>query len=293
MKSNIRTKEEIRKFISRELSDIYPPGEIGSLTRIIVRTVFGQEWLPFITDKPGIISSEEQKMIMDIVTRLRSGMPIQYITGETEFSGCRIRVNKDVLIPRQETEELVEMIIRENRELKGRIIDIGTGTGCIAVALAKKLAGCKVYALDISEKAVETARINAEINDAGVEFITGDIFSMKFTGLEPFNIIVSNPPYVRESEKAGMHINVTGYEPHSALFVPDENPLLFYERIMSVSNQLLVPSGRVYFEINEAMGEEIKILAGKYGFDCIEIIKDMNGKERFMKGVYNGRQQSF
>jgi release factor glutamine methyltransferase len=288
VKSNIRTKEEIRKFISRELSDIYPPGEIGSLTRIIVRTVFGQEWLPFITDKPGIISAEEDKMIMDIVTRLKSGMPIQYITGETEFSGCRIKVNENVLIPRQETEELVEMIIRENRELKGRIIDIGTGSGCIAVALAKKLAGCKVYAVDISEKAVETARINAEINDARVEFITGDIFSMKFTGPEPFNIIVSNPPYVRESEKAGMHINVTGYEPHGALFVPDENPLLFYERIISVSNQLLAPAGRIYLEINEAMGEEMIKLAGKYGFECIEIIKDLNGKERFMKGIYNG-----
>ena len=235
------------------------------------------------------IAAADAERIESILKRLKTGEPVQYILGHTEFFGLPFNVNPSVLIPRPETEELVEWILDSWRLAVGgwhkpyNILDIGTGSGCIAISLKKNL-NAEVSAIDISAGALNTAKENAELNDVEVNFILADILNLKSEiGSSKFEIIVSNPPYVTLEDKKQMHINVNDFEPHNALFVPQEDPLIFYKAIADFAAKRLENGGLLFFEINENYGEEIiELLNGKQ-FNNIELRKDMSGKYRMAK----------
>ncbi|GHT08548.1 release factor glutamine methyltransferase [Bacteroidia bacterium] len=245
-----------------------------------------------LRDKDTQLSANEVAEIEKIVGELKKNRPIQYILGETEFYGLKLAVDENVLIPRPETEELVDLILqgRKERGAGSRILDIATGSGCIAIALAKKMPDAAVYALDISEKALEVARQNAATNHVNVHFFQQDVLSSApYTPhLTPcsFDTIVSNPPYIPLSEKGDMHANVLDYEPHEALFVPENEPLLFYERIADISRNLFCPYGQLFFEINARFGEEIVQMLCEKGYSDIQIIQDISKQNRFIQALW-------
>lgn len=284
MSANLLTIRDIRSRIAGELLRLYEKPEADSLAGIIVRTITGHTGLHQIMNHDASVSTEEAAKMTELCNELMTGKPLQYILGETEFYNCRIKVTPDVLIPRPETEELTDLIIKCNHSYGGAIIDFGTGSGCIAVALAANLKEARVTATDLSLAALNVAMENALINNTIVDFRQDDILNPS-CGLPTAGIIVSNPPYVRYSEKKLMHLNVLGFEPHQALFVPDDDPLLFYRALLNIANEILLPGGRVYFEINEAFGKEMADLLGSFGYSGIEIIKDLNGKDRFATGL--------
>lgn len=229
---------------------------------------------------------------------LKNHEPIQYIIGQTEFYGLPFYVNENTLIPRPETEELVELILSNtntNSQLENvegnnqfNILDIGTGTGCIAISLGKQLPNASVSALDVSAKALEIANKNAQLNQVDINFIENDILKIcnfELDSATKFDIIVSNPPYVRQLEKQQMQDNVLNHEPHLALFVEDENPLIFYRAITQFATKNLKPNGELYFEINEYLGKEMIALLEAFGFKNIQLKKDLFGKDRMICGV--------
>lgn len=220
----------------------------------------------------------------NVVVELKNQKPIQYILGETEFYGLSFLVNENTLIPRPETEELVDLIIVESRKSKFEsvtVLDIGTGSGCIAISLAKNLTDAKVFAIDVSEKALEIARKNAELNKAEVHFIQKNI--LETDDLEQqFDIIVSNPPYVRMLEKAEINTNVLDYEPHLALFVDDNDALLFYRKIAQLAKKNLKQNGKLYFEINQYLGKETVELLQQLDFKDVCLIKDIYENDRMI-----------
>lgn len=278
--------QDILQNIRKSLSGFYPDNEISGLVRLLIEHVTKSSMPALLSDKNTKITSEEVLKIDKIVERLQRFEPIQYILGETEFYGLPFTVNQDVLIPRPETEELVELILNENKESKPRILDIGTGSGCIAVSLQKLLPNASVKGWDISEKALAVAALNSKSNSVNVTFNQVDILSDYPTD-QYFDIIVSNPPYVLDSEKTDMHANILDYEPHTALFVADNDPLLFYNRIADVAIQLLTDGGKLYFEINRAKGQEtIKMLEYK-NFSEIRLIKDISGNDRMARAEFH------
>jgi release factor glutamine methyltransferase len=285
MSVNIRTIKDIRPYLASEIREIFNEHEISALTNLIIMTVIGISRLHQIYNNDHPITSLQSEKIIDICRELKTGKPIQYILGETTFYDCPIKVNSSTLIPRPETEELVDLIIKENQGYTGKIIDIGTGSGCIAIALAANIPGANVTGIDISDSALQVAIENGELNKVVVSFISGDIFSYEFA--EKAGIIVSNPPYVRDSEKQFMKLNVLGFEPHTALFVSDSDPLVFYRAILDFAKNSLIKGGRLYFEINEAMGNNMIQLLEKYFYTDIHVIRDLNGKERIIKGIKN------
>jgi release factor glutamine methyltransferase len=285
---NIQTIKEIRIFISGELEGIYEEPEVNALSNIIIQNVFGFTKLHQLYMSEPLITSEQTHRIIETTNELKSGKPIQYILGETFFYDCKIKLNNSTLIPRPETEELVHLIINENKGYNGHIIDFGTGSGCIAIALAVNIPGSKVTGIDISEEAVRIAHENALLNNATVCFLSGDIFNFAEAGLMKAGIIVSNPPYVRNSEKKLMSKNVLDHEPHTALFVNDSEPLVFYEAIVKIADMVLVAGGKLYFEINEALGDSMIRLLASSGYSDIKITADINSKERIIKGIKNG-----
>lgn len=221
------------------------------------------------------------------INRLKNQEPIQYIIGDTFFYGSSFSVTTDVLIPRPETEELVDWIISDlkgNEHQNTRIIDIGTGSGCIAISLAKNIKNSKVTALDVSKKALQVARANAESNEVDIDWRCEDVLILK-TLNHTYDIIVSNPPYVRVLEKEQMRHNVLEHEPHLALFVSDADPLVFYEKITELAKEALVPTGALYFEINQYLGQETKKMILSKGFSLVELRKDMFGNDRMIKAV--------
>jgi release factor glutamine methyltransferase len=285
MNHNIRTIKDIKPHLTRELIKIYPEPEINALATIIIRTLFGVSRLHAITQPQEPLSKKKVDEIIAICNELRSGKPLQYILGETSFYNCVIRVNPDVMIPRPETEELVDLIIKENRGYRGKILDAGCGSGCIAIVLAVNLPGTKVTGIDVSEGAIRISQENALLNNAVVTFLPGDILNPAFKSPGSTGIIVSNPPYILESEKAHIAKNVLDFEPHRALFVPDSDPFLYYRAILKIAEMVLIPRGKVYFEINEAMGPPITELLKSTGFSSVEVIRDINGKDRIVKGI--------
>lgn len=240
------------------------------------------------------ISEKNLEKWNSIVNELKQEKPIQYILGETEFYGLRFLVNENTLIPRQETEELVELVIKESSQieiLNPKILDIGTGSGCIAISLAKNLTNSKVYALDVSDKALEIAKQNAMINEVEINFITKSILEVEDLGqltthnsqlTTKFDIIVSNPPYVRNLEKEEIKKNVLAYEPHLALFVEDNDALLFYRKIAQLAKINLSENGKLYYEINQYLGKETVALLEDLGFKNIQLIKDVYGNNRMI-----------
>lgn len=277
--------QDIFQHIRKSLSEFYPESEISGLTRLLIENVTKSSIPALLSDKSKKITGEELLKIDKIIERLQKFEPIQYILGETEFYGLPYVVNQNVLIPRPETEELVELILNENKSDSLSILDIGTGSGCIAISLKKHLPNSIVEGWDISTGALKVAMLNSKKNLTDVIFNQVDILS-DYPDKMTFDVIVSNPPYVLDSEKSDMHTNVLGYEPHTALFVPDNDPLLFYNRIADVATQLLTNGGKLYFEINRMKGQEISQMLESKNFSNIQLIKDISGNDRIVKAEY-------
>ena len=284
-------------YIRKSLEALYPPEEIHSFTQWILEKVCNLSRHRQILHKDKELSRMEKQSIQMIVRRLQNSEPIQYIFGETEFYGLTFEVNPAVLIPRPETEELVHRILKDFKDLKDislsptspvSVLDIGTGSGCIAITLAKKITDAVVYALDNSEEALQIAQQNALRNKVTVQFIQADILASgiaKFPAIPIVDLIVSNPPYVTMSETAALKPNVLDYEPHRALFVPDNDPILFFRRIAEFGRDKLTVNGLLYFEINPVYGEAIGRMLHQKGYRNIEITRDLSGKERFVKAT--------
>lgn len=239
---------------------------------------------------PDLRLSESEMLTFHFAVKdLLKNKPIQYIIGETGFCNLKFKVNENVLIPRPETAEMVYRIYNEQLTINNypfSILDIGTGSGCIAISLAKAIPDSKVYALDVSGEALKVAKENAIYNDVNINFIHDDILNLKNNIETKFDIIVSNPPYVRELEKADMHDNVLEWEPHKALFVSDNDPLIFYRNILEFAKSHLKENGEIWFEINEFLGKEMTDLCHELGFSDVNIYKDFRGKERILR-IYN------
>ena len=276
----------ITDLIHSRLAGIYTPEELRTLTHWIIEHVSGLTLAQQLAGKSMQMEEGQKAAITRIISRLEQHEPIQYVLGECSFHGLTFRVDRSVLIPRPETGELVERIVTNHRGEAGlRLLDIGTGSGCIAITLARKLRKPHVTALDISAEAIATARGNAHRNDAEVHFICADLFTPDLSLPTPFDLIVSNPPYVRTSEQASMAPNVLRYEPHTALFVPDSDPLRFYRRTATCAQRWLVPGGRIYFEINAALATETVALLRAEGFADVHTWRDMEGRERFIEVI--------
>ncbi len=231
--------------------------------------------------------NHSQVIYEQILEELKNGKPIQYVLGEDEFYGLTFKVNQNVLIPRPETEELVDLIINDNKNQRVTILDIGTGSGCIAVSLQKKLPNALVSGLDISENAIELAKKNAQLNHVSIGFSIDDALKLKPKNYPKYDIIVSNPPYIASAEKQDMCLQVLDFEPHLALFVDDENPLIFYDAISDFALTNLLPQGKLYFEINQNLGHQTQQMLDKKGFN-VQIIKDINGNERIILAQLRG-----
>lgn len=269
----------------KALENEYPAEEVFSFFFLLTEAFFGIKRLDLALN-PEIEIDENQGQKLDLtLARLKKHEPIQHIIGETEFFGLTFKVDKNVLVPRPETEELVQWILddfaSEKKALK--ILDIGTGSGCIAISLAKHLSAAQISALDISEKALKIAKTNAEINNAEINFISEDILKTE-TLTESWDIIVSNPPYVRQLEKKEMHRNVLEYDPPTALYVKDEDPLIFYKKITKLAKTALNSGGQLYFEINQYLAEETEKMMREQGFST-EKRKDIFGNYRMLKGI--------
>ena len=282
MKVSSNKVSDVIRFFRQELNDIYLKEEIEQLIFLAF-----SEYLNFrrvdLTSKANDTMSESDLLKFSLCVKyLKNYKPIQYILGSTEFFGCKIKVNEHVLIPRPETEELVDLIRSSESGLLRRILDIGTGSGCIAIALKKIFPKAEVFALDVSEKALEVAKENAKLNEAEINFILADI-TLPFSAKRPFDLIISNPPYVRFSEKERMNKNILNYEPHVALFVNDNDALKFYTVISDFALKSLHPNGKLYFEINETLGNDVKKLLEGKGFKNLEVKKDLSGKDRIVK----------
>lgn len=273
----------LSRYASRELKDTYKEEEIRSICRFIFMDVFHYTNIDIHIKKHENLSESFADKFYDIVIRLKQGEPIQYITGTTEFAGLSFSVDPSTLIPRPETEELV-LWIKETVPSKARILDIGTGSGCIAVSLAHFFPDSFVTAIDLSEPALKVARHNALLNGTDIIFKKADIFRYEKEEWDRYDLIVSNPPYVRLSEKSYMQRQVVDFEPSQALFVSDEDPLIYYRKIAEFGCRQLRTGGLLFFEINEALGAESVALLHKYGYSDIELKKDIFGKERFVKG---------
>lgn len=268
-------------YIKEYLKAYYPESEISGFIRIIIEHITKRSY-PQAVISDTKLTEEQTILLHSILDRLKTFEPIQYIIGETEFFGLPFHVKKDVLIPRPETEELVELILNENKKSGLKVLDIGTGSGAIAIALAKHLEKADIEAWDISEEALKIATFNAESNAVDITFRNVDVLKDYPTDTK-FDIIVSNPPYILEKEKSEMDQNVLDYEPHTALFVPDNNGLLFYDRIADIALDLLEPNGKLYFEINQAKGEDTVQLVKSKGFINVSLFQDLNKNDRMVR----------
>ncbi len=275
--------QHINQYIRQELKELYTPPEISILSRLILGEIDSTSTDHLPADKFTHLSGLKAGKLEEILSRLKKNEPYQYVFGKCEFYGLEFRVTPDVLIPRPETEELVEWVLSEN-SMVDRFLDIGTGSGCIAVTLGKKIPAAAIHAWDISDGALAIAAENAAYNGVVVQFLKRDILQ-SFSAETSFDVIVSNPPYVMESEKVTMEENVLHFEPHEALFVPDNDPLLFYRRIAEVALAMLHEGGRLYFEVNRTKGASICSMLQQRGFLEVESRNDLSGNLRMIKAV--------
>ena len=260
----------------------YPDSEALSLAKMLLTEAFGFSTLELYGGKDKEISGNRLRDLHEMLSRLKKNEPIQYIIGAETFCGLTFEVNPDVLIPRPETQELVRWIEADWKSKPCRILDIGTGSGCISISLAKFLEGAKVESWDISEGALQVARRNCARNEVEVLLRQQDVLNAVPEG-EPYDVIVSNPPYICEKEKVDMDANVLDWEPGTALFVPDADPLLFYRRIAELGVSMLCEGGALYFEINRAYGEETLRMLEGLGYKQLELRKDDFGNDRMIK----------
>lgn len=286
------------------MESIYGFDEAESFFYLILEDKFQMKRLDLALDPTFEFSAEALNVWEELITELKAEIPIQYLLGNTEFFGLPFLVNKNVLIPRPETEELVDWIIKEEierlkeekiegfkdgkieRQGEVKILDIGTGSGCIAISLAKNIPNARVFAIDVSTQALEVAQKNAELNEVSVTFLEKNILETEDL-LEQFDIIVSNPPYVRNLEKQEIKKNVLDNEPHLALFVEDNDALVFYRKITELATKNLNKGGKLYFEINQYLGAEMITLLNENGFEFVSLRKDIYGNDRMTRAVYN------
>jgi release factor glutamine methyltransferase len=289
------TIKQYRAHFNKSIKHLYPTSEIDSFFFLILEEYIGFKRIDIVLKSDFYIDQKSLNLMQIATKQLEQEIPIQYIIGKTEFFGLPFNINKEVLIPRPETEELVEQVIKEvsliktyktasneaTNEKQITILDIGTGSGCIAISLKKQLPGSKISAIDVSDKALRVAKKNAALNKVNINFIHLDI--LKTNNLDKlYDVIVSNPPYVRELEKKEMKNNVLNNEPHLALFVDNKNPLLFYNKIAELAKKFLTKNGQLHLEINQYLGKEtIKLLAEK-GFKNIQLKKDIFGNDRII-----------
>ena len=288
--------KDLKDIFHKELDAIYGKDEVTSFFYLSIEHHLNVARIQLILDSEFTLTKDETDVFFTILEDLKQQKPIQYILGETEFYGLQFKVNENVLIPRPETEELVDWIIKDSKFKSQnsepiKILDIGTGSGCIAISLAKHLSEAQVFAVDISESAIKMAKENADRNGIEVEFIKANILESSLwedVALQQigfFDVIVSNPPYVRELEKQEIKPNVLDNEPHLALFVENDNPLIFYKAITDFAVDKLKSNGSLYFEINQYLGQETKQLLVDAEFKDIQLRKDLNGNDRMLKGT--------
>lgn len=277
--------KSIANKIHKGLATVYTDGEIKALTRILATEMLGISQMAFYMKDDITLTAEQTTLLDSAIERLQQHEPIQYILGYSDFCGLRFKVTPATLIPRPETSELVEWIASEANG-KENILDIGTGSGCIAVSLAHSIPQATVSAWDISAEALAVATENSKANNCAVTFKEVDILAYQPSN-EKFDIIVSNPPYIKEVEKEQMEANVLDWEPHTALFVPDNDPLLFYRTIAQKATQMLHPGGKLYFEINRAYGNETSAMLSELGYTNIELRKDFADNDRMIRAVRN------
>ena len=273
---------DILPYFLNELSDLYPENELKSIMYISIDFHLELTKSGTLLQSDKILKNDEILVLINVVDRLKNMEPIQYILSETEFYGLSFYTKKEILIPRPETEELVDWIIKDNKGSNKKYLDIGTGSGCIIISLAKNLKGT-FDAIDVSEETIRISDKNIVKNKVNVNLQQKDILHSELEG--EWDVIVSNPPYVLNSEKELMNKNILNWEPDLALFVEDDNPLLFYKEIAKQASNVLRKNGLLYFEINEKFGKEIINLLEVIGFVNIELKKDINGKDRMVKAM--------
>ncbi len=273
--------------MEKELENLYPATEIKSFYYLIVEKLNSWSRTEIIANKNTVFSEQQHQTMLAFIKRLKNFEPIQYILGETEFYGLDFQVNASVLIPRPETEELVEWIQKENESKTVLdMLDVGTGSGCIAISLKNIFPNAKVDAYDVSEKALEVAIANAKKNSLLVNFSKVDILNQALQPSEKWDVIVSNPPYIPEQEKIEILPNVLNHEPHLALFVPNDSPLHFYSAIALFAIKNLKPKGKLYFEIHKDAGESCMELLSMLGFANIELRRDISGNDRMIRAQF-------
>ncbi|WP_299017811.1 peptide chain release factor N(5)-glutamine methyltransferase [uncultured Polaribacter sp.] len=295
------TLKDFKLFFTDALVSIYPKTEIDAFFFILIEEKLQLQRIDTVLKPDFLIADEQLNSLKEIIEKLKKEEPIQHILGNTEFYGLPFLVNKNTLIPRPETEELVDWVLNKvqklnrKKEKKLAILDIGTGTGCIPISLAKNLKNVQISAIDISTEALKVAEKNAKLNEVEVTFIEADILSTenlnnlsvqakpKTTSNQQFDIIISNPPYVRELEKVAIKNNVLENEPHLALFVADNNPLIFYDKIADLAKLHLAKNGFLFFEINQYLGKETITMLQQKGFTNITLKKDFAGNDRMIK----------
>lgn len=281
--------KEIKAIFHKELDSLYSKEEVDNFFFMLMEHYLRLSRLDLALLPGLVLTRSEEQPLFGGLAQLRLERPIQYIIGKTHFFGMEFNVDENVLIPRPETEELVQWVLSDmsHQNSEPCILDIGTGSGCIAVALAKNRPSAKINAIDVSEGALMMAKCNALKNSVSVTFLLADILQWE-TLPNKFDIIVSNPPYVREQEKQQMRANVLKHEPELALFVPNKDPLVFYRKIAAFAQQHLKPNGVLYLEINQYLGKETEQLLKDMDFSEIELRKDSYGHDRMLKGVWNG-----
>ena len=281
-----KSSKALYKDTVKNLTSVYDEKESRQLARLLMEEVFGLSLERILIDEPVDADLQTYDLFNTKIELLLNHTPIQYVLGKAHFYGREFTVTPDVLIPRQETEELVREIIDENPAPELKILDIGAGSGCIGITLALAMRHPRITLLDVDHSTLEIAFENAAKFDVDLEYILDDILIMDHLP-EKYHIIVSNPPYVTEGEKKLMHSNVLEFEPKRALFVPDDNPFIFYKKIIELAGKHLFPGGKVYFEINEHFGNEMVRLCEKGGCSCIRLFQDINGKDRFLKARFD------
>lgn len=277
---------ELQKKFREELTPLYDEREARALTRLVLETTLELNPTQLSFERFRLLTTHQQQQLQQILTRLAAGEPVQYVLCEAHFYGLKLKVNKHVLIPRPETEELVEWIVLDlGLEFSDfRLIDIGTGSGCIPIALSKKFPKADIEAIDVSEGALQIAKENNERNGTAVSFSQLDILTEALPA-DTYDVIVSNPPYITEAEKDTLHKNVLNFEPHLALFSFDEDGLKFYRCIARLAATALKPGGKLYFEIHRDKGEEVAQLLTEAGYRHVELRKDLNGNNRMVKAT--------
>lgn len=284
------TLNEARTVLTKELRNVYDSGEVKNIIDLVLESITGLPRTEQVRNKIPYLTCTQLEDLDSITERLKKNEPVQYVLGEAWFAGMKFKVNKNVLIPRPETEELVDWIVKQSaigsRQLA--IVDIGTGSGCIPITLKKKLPEADVKGIDVCSEALFTATENAAELNADVDFILLDFLDEeKWNELGNFDVVVSNPPYVRQTEKNSMHERVKSFEPDLALFVPDDDALLYYRKLSDFAIKHLTPGGSLFVEINEALGDHVVTLFQAAGFTDVQLKKDMQGKDRMIRASKN------